>query len=76
MALAHKTLQRIGNSTGLVLTTDLLRAAGLERDEHVLVHAEAGRITITKLDPQFDELIAAADRFVSAHPNAIRKLAQ
>ncbi len=76
MALAKKSLQRIGNSTGLVLTTDLLKEAGLERDDEVLVHAEAGRITITKLDPDFDRLMAAADRFVAAHPNAIRKLAQ
>lgn len=75
MALAHKTLQRIGNSTGLVLNTELLREAGLERDDEVLVHAEAGRITISKFDPSFDELILAADRFVAAHPNAIRKLA-
>lgn len=76
MALVQKTLQRIGNSTGLVLTTDLLKDAGLERDDEVLVHAEAGRIVITRLDPHFDDLVAAADRFVAAHPNAIRKLAQ
>lgn len=76
MALVQKSLQRIGNSTGLVLSTDLLRDAGLERDDEVLVHAEAGRITITRLDPSFDELVAAAERFVAAHPNAIRKLAE
>ena len=45
-------------------------------DDEVLIHAEAGRITITKLDPDFDRLMAVADRFVAAHPNAIRKLAQ
>ncbi len=76
MALAQKSLQRVGNSTGLVLPAELLRAAGLERDDAVLLHAEAGRITITRLDPDFDPLMAAADRFVAAHPNAIRKLAQ
>jgi hypothetical protein len=48
----------------------------LKRDDEVLVHAEAGRIVITRLDPHFDDLVAAADRFVAAHPNAIRKLAQ
>jgi antitoxin component of MazEF toxin-antitoxin module len=76
MALAHKNLQRIGNSTGLVLPAELLREAGLEREDEVLIHAEAGRITITRMDPGFDDLVAAADRFVAAHPNAIRKLAQ
>ena len=76
MALAQKTLQRIGNSTGLVLPADLLKDAGLERDDEVLLHAEPGRIIITRLDPHFDDLVAAADAFVAAHPNAIRKLAQ
>ena len=75
MALAHKNLQRIGNSTGLVLPAELLREAGLEREDEVLIHAEAGRITITWMDPGFDDLVAAADRFVAAHPNAIRTLA-
>ena len=76
MTLAQKKLQRIGNSTGLVLSPDLLLEAGMQRDEEVLVHAEDGRIVITRLDPDFDRLVAAADRFVAAHPNAIRKLAQ
>ena len=76
MALAQRSLQRIGNSTGLVLPADLLKEAGLQRDDEVLVHAEAGRITITRLDPTFDRLVEAADRFVAAHPNAIRKLAR
>ena len=76
MSLKQKTLQRIGNSTGLVLPQDLLREAGLQRDDAVILHAEDGRITITKLDPDFDKLVEAADRFVAAHPNAMRKLAQ
>lgn len=76
MTLAQKTLQRIGNSTGLIFTTDLLKAAGFEREDEVLVHAEAGRIVITRLNPHFDDLVAAADSFVAAHPDAIRKLAQ
>lgn len=76
MTLAKKNLQRIGNSTGLILPADLLRDAGLDRDDEVLVQAEAGRIVITRLDPNFDAMVEAADRFVAAHPNAIRKLAQ
>ncbi len=76
MALVQKSLQRIGNSTGLVLPSEILQEAGLQRDDEILVHAEKGRITITRLDPDFDRMMEAADRFVSAHPNAIRKLAQ
>ena len=76
MSLKQKSLQRIGNSTGLILPQDLLQEAGLKRDDEVLVHAENGRITITRLDPEFDQMVAAADRFVAAHPNALRELAK
>ena len=76
MALAARKLQRIGNSTGVVLPADLLQASGLARDDEVLVQAESGRIVITRIDPAFDEMVAAADRFVAAHPNAIKKLAE
>lgn len=76
MALAARKLQRIGNSTGVVLPADLLQASGMARDDGVLVQAETGRIVITRIDPAFDDMVAAADRFVAAHPNAIQKLAQ
>ncbi|GEM_PF-686259 len=76
MGVARKKLQRIGNSTGLVLPVELLREAGMGRGEEVLLHVEDGRLIITRLDPAFDEMVAAADRFVAAHPNALRKLAE
>ena len=76
MTLIARKLQRVGNSTGLVLPTDLLHASGMLRDDEVLVQAEEGRIVITRIDPGFDAMIAAAERFISAHPNAIKKLAE
>jgi putative addiction module antidote len=76
MTLIARKLQRVGNSTGLLLPAELLHASGMTRDDEVLVHAEEGRIVITRIDPEFDAMIAAADRFVSAHPNAIKKLAE
>jgi putative addiction module antidote len=76
MALAHRKLQRIGNSTGIVISADLLREAGLAQGDEVIVRVEKGRVVITALDPDFDELVAAADRFVSDHPNALKKLGE
>lgn len=76
MALAARKLQRVGNSTGVILPADLLLASGMARDDEVLVFAEDGRIVITRVDPDFDAMVAAADRFVAAHPNAMKKLAE
>jgi putative addiction module antidote len=76
MSVARKKLQKIGNSTGVVLPAELLREAGLQPGDEVVLQAERGRLVITVIDPDFDDLVAAADRFVSDHPNALRKLAE
>jgi antitoxin component of MazEF toxin-antitoxin module len=76
MGVARKKLQRIGNSTGVILPAKLLRDAGLRPGDAVLMQAERGRVVITALDPDFDDMVAAADRFVAHHPNALQKLAE
>lgn len=43
--VAIKRLQRVGNSTGIVLPPEILKVAGLGRSDEVLVHIEAGVIT-------------------------------
>lgn len=76
MSVTRKKLQRIGNSTGVVLPAELLRDAGLRPGDEVVMQAERGRLIITVLDPDFDDMVAAADRFVARHPNALQKLAE
>jgi len=76
MSLARRKLQKMGNSTGVLLSADVLKAAGFDRNSEVIVHAEHGRVTLTLLDPKFDAMVAAADRFVARHPNALRKLSE
>ena len=76
MAVAIRKLQRVGNSTGVVVPAEMLRDAGLASGDEVVVTSERGRLVITSLDSGFDEMVAAADRFVSRHPNALRKLAE
>ncbi len=76
MSLARRKLQKIGNSTGVVLPADVLKAAGFARGEEVIVHAERGRVTLTLLDPDFEDLCAIAESVVADHANALRKLAE
>ena len=75
MTSTARKLQHIGNGTGILLSAEILQASGLRQDDDVLVHVEDGSIVITRIDPAFDAMVAAADRFVGAHPNAIKKLA-
>ena len=49
-ATSNARLGRIGNSTGLTLSREVLDAAGLERGAEVRVEAEPGRIVVTPGD--------------------------
>lgn len=76
MPLAQRKLQRVGNSTGVILPAEVLAEAGLRRGSEVVVHAEKGRVTLTLVDPDFDALCAIAESVIADHPNALRKLGQ
>jgi putative addiction module antidote len=76
MSVVRKKLQRMGNGTGVVLPAELLRDAGLRPGDEVVMQAEQGRVVITAFDADFNDLVAAADRFIAQHPNALKKLAE
>ncbi len=76
MSTATKKLQRIGNSTGVVLPSEMLKEAGLVAGDEVVIVARRGRFEIVALDPNFDAMLAAADQFIAEHPNALKKLGE
>jgi putative addiction module antidote len=76
MPLARKKLQRLGNSTGVVIPADLLRTMGLAAGDEVVLHEENGKLSLIPFDSDFDQMLEAAERFVAAHPNALKTLAE
>jgi putative addiction module antidote len=76
MGVARKKIQKIGNSAGVIVPRELLADSGMNAGDEVVMHAEKGRIVITRLDPDFDAMVDAADRFVALHSNALAKLAR
>ncbi len=76
MALAQRKLQRIGNSTGVLLSAEIMADAGFQRDSSVVVHAEHGRVTLTLLDTEVDRLCQLAESVIADHPTALRRLAE
>ncbi len=76
MPTTTKKLQRIGNSTGIVIPAEMLKESGLAAGDEVLISSSGGRFEIIAFQPDFDAMVAAADRFVAAHPNALKKLAE
>jgi putative addiction module antidote len=76
MSTATKKLQRIGNSTGVVIPADMLKESGLSAGDEVLIASSRGRFEIIALDKDFDAMVSAADSFIADHPNALKKLGE
>lgn len=76
MSTATKKLQRIGNSTGVVIPADMLKESGLSAGDEVVIASSRGRFEIIALDKDFDAMVAAADSFIADHPNALKKLGE
>ncbi len=76
MAISQKTIQRVGNSTGIILPPELLQAAGLHRGDAVILRVERGTIVITPMAPLRPEVMEAAERFIARHADALEKLAE
>lgn len=76
MALVHKQLQRIGNSTGVVLPPEILLDAGIQRGDEILIVAERGRIVISPRTPIREEVVQAAETVIARYDDVFQKLAR
>ncbi|HUA77016.1 MAG TPA: AbrB/MazE/SpoVT family DNA-binding domain-containing protein [Acetobacteraceae bacterium] len=56
-------LQKLGNSTGVVLPRKVLAAARLELGDEVLLNAEEGRIEITKTEEGYNRAMEIGRAF-------------
>ena len=69
-------LRAVGNSTGLVLSKDVLNDMSLSQgDEVFLVKTDDG-YKITPYDAQFEEQMKAAEKGMKRYRNALRELAK
>jgi putative addiction module antidote len=76
MSIVHKTVQRVGNSSGVVLPPEILKEAGLERGDKIIVRAERGQIIISPRVPLREEVLTAAETVIARYDDVFRRLAQ
>jgi len=76
MAANITKLTRVGNSTGVTLTRDILQHAGLTRGDDVAVVAENDRIIITKADTDRSVALASGRRIMQRYDRTLRALAK
>lgn len=72
-------LVRSGNSTAVVLSREVLRAAGLDRGDRVVVAVEAdakGTVIIRAADDGHSRALAAGRALMDRYPHTFAKLAK
>jgi antitoxin component of MazEF toxin-antitoxin module len=75
-AVSNTKLGRIGNSTGLTLSREILEAAGLERGAEVHVQAEPGRIVVTPASGVRERAMRLFGRSLVRYDRAYARLAK
>jgi len=69
-------LTRVGNSTGLTLSRDVLRAAGLARGDDVVVETDGEKVVITKADSDRAAVREIGRRFMARYSRTLAALAK
>ena len=66
----------VGNSTGVVISRELLAESGFAQGEEVIVKASPGRIEIEAADDDFDRQMRIAREVMQRRRKALRRLAK
>ncbi len=69
-------LTRIGNSTGVTLSRDILRTVGLSRGDNVVIEADGDRVVIAKADNDRVAVREIGRRFMARYARTLAALAK
>jgi putative addiction module antidote len=76
-AIATVQLKKIGNSTGLILSKELLARLNLSTgDEFCVTLTPGGGLQLTPYDPKFEKAMEVARRGMKIYRNALAELAK
>lgn len=65
-------VRKIGGGLGVSLPRDL----GFEEGEELYAIQTTEGLHLTRLDPEFDQAMAASEDFIRRYPNLMKKLAE
>jgi putative addiction module antidote len=66
----------VGNSTGILISRELLTESGFAQGEEVVVKASPGRIEIEAADDDFERQMGIAREVMERRRKALRQLAK
>jgi putative addiction module antidote len=70
------TVRKVGNSLGVTLPADAVRALGIKCGDTLFLTASPDGLRITPYDPEFEASMKAAESFMGRYRNALRELAR
>jgi antitoxin component of MazEF toxin-antitoxin module len=74
--MSKTKLQKIGNSTGVILNREILAAAGMSVGGEVTVRATDGKIEIARADDDLHETVELGLKFMKRYPRTMAALAK
>ena len=66
----------VGNSTGVILTKELLTKLGVDKGDVLHVIETENGIELTPYDPEFDAQMAVAEEIMHENRDLLRRLAK
>lgn len=69
-------IRKVGNSLGAILPKELIDALHAKEGDDLYVTETPEGFMVTPYDPDFDQAMRAARRFMDEHRNALRELAK
>ncbi len=75
--ISKTKIRKIGNSYGIILSKEALQALRVQEGDAVyLSEAPESSLRITGSDPDFEEKMEMAKKFMDRYQNALRELAK
>ena len=69
-------LKAVGNSTGVILPTEVLAKLHVEKGDQLFVVETANGIELTPYDPEFERQMEAARKVMKRRRSVLRELAK
>lgn len=74
--MIHAKIRKIGNSLGLILPREALKALGVEEGDSLFLSEGPDGYRLSPYDPEFGRQMEAAGEGLKAYRNALRELSK
>jgi antitoxin component of MazEF toxin-antitoxin module len=74
--ITEKHLTKIGNSLGIIISSDMLQESGIQETDKVQVKVIAGKIEIEPVKKREDIIVTAAAKYLQKYRADFKKMSE